>query len=157
MNVWFLVAAVAVVFVFGYRFYAKLLALDIYRLDRNYSTPAQTRADGRDYVPTHPQLLLGHHLAVVGGAALFAAPMAAVAWGWIPIFLWITLGGAVVAGTYALGGFWLSVRQPNGWRDVVTRLIGRPARVSLYLAALAALAIVAAASAGLAGSILMGL
>src|SRR4051794_8874943 len=106
MNALFLVAALAVVFVFGYRFYAKLLALDVFRLDKNYSTPAQTRADGRDVIPANPHLLFGYHCAAVGAFAAIG-PVVALAWGWVPAFLWITIGSAVVAGTYALGGFWL--------------------------------------------------
>src|SRR6266481_6868404 len=154
MNVWFLIVAMAVAFVFGYRFYARLLALDIFRLDENYSTPAQTRADGREYVPTHPHFLFGHHCAAVGGATMFAAPKAAIAWGWIPAFLWITLGSAVAAGTYGLGCFWLSLRNPKGLREVTASLIGRQARLALFLLAIATLVIIAAASAGFAASIL---
>lgn len=154
MNALFLVAAMVVVFVFGYRFYAKLLALDIFRLDKNYSTPAQSRADAREYVPTHPHLLFGHHLAAAAGATLLAAPMAAAAWGWVPAFLWITIGSAVAAGTYGLGGFWLSLRHPKGWRQLAADLAGPHTRLALFLFALIALVILLAASAGLTAAVL---
>src|SRR5256885_11509588 len=145
MNVWFLIGALAVAVAFGYRYYAKLLALDIFRLDANYSTPAQTKADGRDFVPTNPHFLFGHQLAAVGGGALFAAPLAAAAWGWVPVFLWIVLGSAVVSGTYLLGGFWLSLHYPRGLSDVAASLIGRHARRALFVLALVALVILIAA------------
>lgn len=154
MNAWFLVAALVVAFVFGYRFYAKLLALDIFRLDKNYSTPAQAQADGRDYVPTHPHVLFGHHLAAAGGVALFAAPIAAAIWGWVPAFLWITAGSAVAAGTYSFGAFWLSLRQPKALREVARDIIGPGTRTVLFVFAIAALAILVAVCAGVAAALL---
>lgn len=154
MNALFLAAAMLVVFAFGYRFYAKLLALDVFRLDENYSTRAQTHADGRDYVPTHPHLLFGHHLAAITGAATFAGPIVAIGWGWVPAFLWITIGTAVAAGTYGLGVFWLSVRHPeNPWRTAHA-LIGRSARAALLLLIPPVLLILIAAAAGFTASLL---
>ncbi|MFL6621630.1 MAG: carbon starvation CstA family protein [Sulfurifustis sp.] len=154
MNVLYLMAAMATAFVFGYRFYAKLLALGIFRLDKNYSTPAQARADGNDYVPTHPHLLFGHHIAAVGGGALFAAPVAAAAWGWVPAFLWIIAGTTVAAGTYGLGSFWLSLRVPKSLRATATDLLGRHAARVLLLFAVVALLILVAAAAGMAAVVL---
>lgn len=154
MNILYLVAAMATAFVFGYRFYAKLLALGIFRLDKNYSTPAQARADGNDFVPTHPQLLFGHHIAAVGGGALFAAPLAAAAWGWIPAFLWITVGTAVAAGTYGIGGFWLSLRVPKSLRATAADLLGPHTARVLLLFAVIALIILAAAAAGMTAVVL---
>ncbi len=154
MNALFLAVAMIVVFAFGYRFYAKLLALDIFRLEENYSTPAQTRADGRDYVPTHPHLLFGHHLAATSGVVIFAGPIVALGWGWVPAFLWITVGTAVAAGTYGLGVYWLSVRHPENLPAVAGGLVGSWARAALLLLIPTALLILIAAAAGLAASLL---
>ena len=154
MNALFLVAATVVAFVFGYRFYAKLLALEIFRLDPNYSTYAQSRPDGEDYVPTHPHLLLGHHVAAITGITAFAAPILALTWGWIPVFLWITIGSTVAAGTYALGSFWLSSRHPEDIGPLARDLLGARARVALRLLTVTALLILVAASAGLAATLL---
>lgn len=154
MNALFLVAATVVAFIFGYRFYAKLLALDIFRLEPNYSTRAQSRPDGQDYVPTHPHLLSGHHLAAITGVATFAAPAVALAWGWIPVFLWITIGTAVAAGTYSLGGFWLSSRHPEDFGQLIYKLIGARARLLLLVLSVVALLIAIAASAGLTATLL---
>lgn len=154
MNTLFLVAAATVAFVFGYRFYAKLLTLDVFRLDPNYSTRAQSRPDGQDYVPTHRHLLLGHHVAAVSGVTAFAAPAVALAWGWIPVFLWIMIGTTVAAGTYALGSFWLTSRHPEDLGRLAAGLIGRRARILLLILAVAALLILIAASVGLTATLL---
>ena len=148
MNALFLLAALVLAFVFGYRFYAKLLALDVFRLDAQYSTPAHARADGRDYVPTHPHLLFGHHLAATTGVAAFAAPLVALGWGWVPAFLWITIGSAVAAGTYGLGSFWLAARHPGNPADSAALYFGRQSRVALLALMLFALLILVAAAAG---------
>jgi carbon starvation protein len=154
MNTLFLVAAAAVAFVFGYRFYAKWLALEIFRLDVNYSTRAQSRPGDQDYVPTHPQLLLGHHVAAITGVGVFAAPVVATAWGWIPAFLWIVVGTSIAAGTYGLGSFWLVSRYPEDVGQSAARLIRRRARTLWRLLSAAMLLVLVAASAGLAASLL---
>lgn len=154
MNALFLVAATAVAFVFGYRFYAKLLALDVFRLEEKYSTPAQARSDSRDYVPTHPHVLFGHHVAAVTGVAVFAAPLVALGWGWVPAFLWITIGTAVAAGTYGLGSFWLVARHPENPADIARRLAGPGTRLALLVLMLLALLILVAAAAGFAATLL---
>ncbi|HEY8554913.1 MAG TPA: carbon starvation CstA family protein [Burkholderiales bacterium] len=154
MNGLYLAAATLVVFAFGYRFFAKLLALEIFRLEANYSTPAEAQADGRDYVPTHRQLLFGHHVAALTGAAAFAGPIVAAGWGWVPAFLWITAGSAVAAGTYGLGALWFAGRYPGNLADAAGRLVGSWARAVLRIAVPLVLLLIAAAAAGLGASIL---
>ncbi|MBI3899697.1 MAG: hypothetical protein HY308_15585 [Gammaproteobacteria bacterium] len=154
MNALFLLLAVAVTFAFGYRFYAKLLTLEIFRLEENYSTPAQALADAYDFVPVHSHLLLGHHIAAVTGVTAFVGPLVAASWGWVPAFLWLTIGSTVAAGTYALGGFWLAVRRPHGIGRTAAELISDHVRLPLLLLALVILFILVAACAGLVASVL---
>ena len=54
-------------FVLGYRFYSKFIAERIYRLDRDFPTPAHTMRDDIDFIPTHPFVLWGHHFTAVAG------------------------------------------------------------------------------------------
>lgn len=96
---------------FGYRFYAKLLAVAVYGLDDNYSTPARERPDAHDRVPTNPHFLFGHHAAAIAGLTVVGAALA-VAWGWVPVFLWVVAGTVVGAGAFGMAGLWLSVRRP---------------------------------------------
>ena len=48
----FLLIVAAIVLVLGYRFYSKLLALWVFGLQANYSTPAYERADDIEFFAT---------------------------------------------------------------------------------------------------------
>jgi carbon starvation protein len=111
MNALLLVVLAALAFGFGYRFYAKLLAVGIFRLSADYSPSASLpppRARAADRL-----VILGHHAAACSALAP-AAVLAALAWGWVPVFLWIVIGTTIAGGLYALGGLWLRIR---GARD----------------------------------------
>lgn len=107
----FLLIVGAIVLALGYRFYSKLLALWVFRLQANYSTPAYERADDSEFFATNRHVVFGHHFAIVAGATTLAGTGVAVIWGWIPAFLWVVAGTAVAGGTYALGSLWLAVRH----------------------------------------------
>jgi carbon starvation protein len=95
----------------GYVFYSRFLAGQVYRLDPAYRTPAHSLRDGVDYVPTHRMVLWGHHFTSVAGAAPIVGPAIAVIWGWLPAFLWVTIGTVFFAGMHDLGALWASVRN----------------------------------------------
>ncbi|MEC9053238.1 MAG: carbon starvation CstA family protein, partial [Actinomycetota bacterium] len=84
----------------GYLLYAKFLGERIYRLDPAYATPAHEMNDGVDFVPTNKFVLWGHHFTSVAGAAPIVGPAVAVIWGWLPAFLWVTLGTVFFAGMH---------------------------------------------------------
>lgn len=83
----------------AYRFYSKFLAAKVFALDAKNRTPAHTRSDGKDYVPTNRWVLMGHHFAAITGAGPLIGPVLAAQFGFLPGLLWIligvTLGGAV--------------------------------------------------------------
>ncbi len=95
----------------GYLLYSRFLAERVYRLDPAYATPAHELNDGVDYVPTNKFVLWGHHFTSVAGAAPIVGPAIAVIWGWLPAFLWVTLGTIFFAGMHDLGSLWASVRH----------------------------------------------
>lgn len=95
----------------GYAFYSKFLANKIYALDDSLPTPAHQLEDGVDYVPTNKYVLWGHHFTSVAGAAPIVGPAIAVIWGWLPAFLWVTVGTVFFAGAHDLGALWASVRN----------------------------------------------
>ncbi|MDN8605141.1 carbon starvation protein A [Corynebacterium ureicelerivorans] len=94
----------------GYVLYSKFLSERVYRLSDAYTTPAHTMEDGVDYVPTNKYVLWGHHFTSVAGAAPIIGPAVAVVWGWVPAFLWVTLGTVFFAGMHDLGALWASQR-----------------------------------------------
>ena len=130
MNGIFLALFGGLVFFLGYRYYSKLIADKIYRLDPNYVTPAHKYKDGVDYVPTNKWVLWGHHFTSVAGAAPIVGPAIAVYWGWLPALLWVTLGTVFAAGVHDFGTLVLSVR--NKGQSVGTladKLIGQRAKI----------------------------
>ncbi|QFG67392.1 carbon starvation protein A [Ornithinimicrobium pratense] len=95
----------------GYALYSKFLAEKIYALDDSRPTPAVMLDDGVDYVPTNKYVLWGHHFTSVAGAAPIVGPAVAVIWGWLPAFLWVTIGTVFFAGMHDLGALWASIRN----------------------------------------------
>ncbi|GAA4880033.1 carbon starvation CstA family protein [Serinicoccus chungangensis] len=95
----------------GYALYSRFLATKIYALDDSRPTPAHQLEDGVDYVPTNKYVLWGHHFTSVAGAAPIVGPAIAVIWGWLPAFLWVTIGTVFFAGMHDLGALWASVRN----------------------------------------------
>ena len=95
----------------GYLLYSKFLGKKVYQLSDAYSTPAHTMEDGVDYVPTNKYVLWGHHFTSVAGAAPIIVPAVAVIWGWVPAFLWVTLGTVFFAGMHDMGALWASQRH----------------------------------------------
>ncbi|MFK5584693.1 MULTISPECIES: carbon starvation CstA family protein [unclassified Serinicoccus] len=95
----------------GYFLYSKFLAARIYALDDSRPTPAHEFQDGVDYIPTNKFVLWGHHFTSVAGAAPIVGPAVAVIWGWLPAFLWVTIGTVFFAGMHDLGALWASLRN----------------------------------------------
>src|SRR5690554_4135310 len=95
----------------GYFLYSKFIAEKIYRLDPDFKTPAHEYEDGVDFVPTNRFVLWGHHFTSVAGAAPIVGPAIAVIWGWLPAFLWVTLGTVFFAGMHDFGALWASSRN----------------------------------------------
>ena len=110
----------------GYAFYSKYLAKRVYRLDKNFKTPAHELSDGVDYVPTNKFILWGHHFTSVAGAAPIVGPAVAIIWGWLPAFLWVTLGTVFFAGMHDLGALWASTRNKGrSIGSLAARYIGK--------------------------------
>lgn len=117
----------------GYFLYSRFLASRIYKLDENFRTPSHEMRDGVDYVPTNKFVLWGHHFTSVAGAAPIVGPAVAVIWGWLPAFLWVTLGTVFFAGMHDLGALWASVRNRGRSMGMISgRYIGARGR-ALFL------------------------
>ena len=95
----------------GFFVYSKFLALVVFKLSDKFRTPAHEFEDGVDFVPTNKFVLWGHHFTSVAGAAPIVGPAIAVIWGWLPAFLWVTLGTIFFAGIHDAGAIWASVRN----------------------------------------------
>ena len=98
----------------------------VYELDAKAKTPAELYFDGMDYVPAHPEVLLGHHFASIAGAGPIVGPITAAAlFGWLPAYLWCILGSIFFGGVHDMGSIVASIRH-KGYSvgEVVDRWIG---------------------------------
>lgn len=111
MNAVFLIIIGMAMFAFGWFVYSKFVAEKIYQLQEDFVTPAHELRDDIDYVPTNKYVLWGHHFTAVAGAAPIVGPAVAVYWGWLPAFLWVTIGTVFFAGIHDSGALWASVRH----------------------------------------------
>jgi carbon starvation protein len=93
-GTWFVVAAVCS-FSLAYRFYSSFIAAKIMALDDTRATPAEVKEDGRDYVPTHKWVLLGHHFAAIAGPGPLVGPTLAAQFGYLPGTLWLIFGACL--------------------------------------------------------------
>ncbi|HEX6955050.1 MAG TPA: carbon starvation CstA family protein, partial [Agromyces sp.] len=94
--VWFVFAAVCT-YLIGYRFYSKVIERYIARPDDRRATPAEVRADGKDYHATDRRVLFGHHFAAIAGAGPLVGPVLAAQMGYLPGTIWIIVG-VILAG-----------------------------------------------------------
>ena len=150
MPALYLVIVSALVAIIAYRTYGAFLAARVLTLDDLRRTPAHTRADGRDYVPTHPLVLFGHHFAAIAGAGPLLGPVLAAQFGWAPGFLWLLVGSVLAGGVHDLVVLTASVRSggrslANIAREQVSPLSGAATAIAIVfvmMVATAAMAIV---------------
>lgn len=74
--IWFVFAAVCT-YLIGYRFYSKVIEKFLVRPNDLRATPAEYKADGKDFVPTDRNVLFGHHFAAIAGAGPLVGPILA--------------------------------------------------------------------------------
>ncbi len=94
--IWFVFAAVCTYIVF-YRFYSKFIERNLVKPNDRRATPAEYKADGKDYVATDRRVLFGHHFAAIAGAGPLVGPVLAAQMGYLPGTIWIIVG-VVLAG-----------------------------------------------------------
>jgi carbon starvation protein len=97
----------------------------LFGIDNSRQTPAVTRYDGIDYVPSHPAVLFGHHFSSIAGAGPIVGPIMASYFGWLPALLWILIGCVFVGAVHDFAALFLSVR--NGGKSigyVIEKLMG---------------------------------
>ena len=97
----------------GYIFYGSFLAKK-WGVDPNRETPAHTSYDGKDFVPANPAVLMGHHFSSIAGAGPINGPIQAAIFGWVPVFLWIVIGGIFFGAMHDFGALFASIRHNGG-------------------------------------------
>jgi len=127
-------AACFLLYVVVYRFYARYLGRNVFKLDPSKSTPAHDVNDGVDYVPCRRGILFGHHYASIAGLAPMLGPAIAVIWGWLPGMLWVVLGTLFIGAVHDFGALVVSMRNRGlSIGKVAEDLIGKRAKSIFHL------------------------
>lgn len=100
----------AVCFIAAYITYGSWLAKQ-WGVENDRVTPAHELEDGVDYVPAAAPVLLGHHFASIAGAGPINGPIQAAVFGWVPVFLWITIGGIFFGAVHDYAALFVSIRH----------------------------------------------
>ena len=79
----------------AYLIYGRYLAKK-WGVDPDAKTPAYEMEDGVDYVPADTNVVFGHQFASIAGAGPINGPIQAAMFGWLPVMLWILLGGRIL-------------------------------------------------------------
>ena len=102
--------------------------------------------DGVDYVPAKTPILLGHHFSSIAGAGPINGPIQAALFGWVPVFLWIVIGGIFFGAVQDFGSIFVSIRhQGKSLGEVIEENIGHRCKVLFTVFAWLVLLLVIAA------------
>lgn len=110
MNVAVLLIVAAVLFFLAYRFYARFIA-KLFDENDNQPTPACALRDDRDYVPTKPVILFGHHFASIAGGGPIIGPTVALLFGYLPVWLWAVVGTIFIGAVQDMTVLFASIRE----------------------------------------------
>ena len=70
-----------------------------------------TKEDGQDYVPTDGWVVFAHQFSSIAGAGPVTGAIQAAVFGWVPVFLWIILGGIFFGADYRFWCLYASVKN----------------------------------------------
>jgi carbon starvation protein len=111
LNAIWLIVAAGCIFMLGYRFYSRFLALRVVQLDDRRATPAERLEDGRDFVVTNRWVVFGQHFAAIAGPGPLVGPILAAQFGYLPGTLWIVIGGVLGGAVQDFVTLFCSVRR----------------------------------------------
>lgn len=80
-------------------------------IDPNKKTPAYEMQDGVDYVPADTNVVFGHQFASIAGAGPINGPIQAAIFGWLPVLLWILIGGVFFGAVQDFASMYASVKN----------------------------------------------
>ena len=80
-------------------------------IDPKAKTPAYELEDGVDYVPADTNVVFGHQFASIAGAGPINGPIQAAIFGWLPVMLWILIGGVFFGAVQDFAAMYASVKN----------------------------------------------
>ena len=128
MNTLVIVAIAAVCLLAGYTLYGRWLA-NKWGIDPKAKKPAYTKEDGKDYVPTDGWVVFAHQFSSIAGAGPVTGAIQAAAFGWLPVLLWILLGGIFFGAVTDFGALYASVKnEGKSMGLLIEKYIGKTGR-----------------------------
>ena len=118
----------AVVLVAAYLLYGRWLAKK-WGINPKEQTPAVKYNDGKDYVPTNGWTVFSHQFSSIAGAGPVTGAIQAAAFGWLPVLLWVLLGGVFFGAVTDFGALYASVKNDGKSMGVlIEKYIGKTGR-----------------------------
>ena len=128
MNGLVIVLIAIVVLAAGYLLYGRWLA-NKWGLDPKAKTPAFTHEDGQDYVPSSKLTVFAHQFSSIAGAGPVTGPILASVFGWVPVLLWLLIGGLFFGAVQDFGALYASVKNDGkSMGMIIEKYIGRTGR-----------------------------
>ena len=110
MNTLVIVLISAICLASAYVLYGRFLAKK-WGIDPKAKTPAVVHADGQDYVPTDGWTVFSHQFSSIAGAGPVTGAIQAAVFGWVPVLLWILIGGVFFGAVTDFGALYVSVKN----------------------------------------------
>ena len=153
MNSLVLLIICIAVLVCGYIFYGGWLCKQWGVGESNQPTPAHRMEDGVDYVPAKAPVLMGHHFSSIAGAGPITGPIGAAMFGWLPVTLWVLIGGIFFGGAHDFGALFASIRHDGqSIGEVISANMSRRAKRLFIIFSYLTLILVVAAFASIVAS-----
>ena len=109
--------------------------------------------DGVDYVPAKAPILMGHHFSSIAGAGPITGPIGAAMFGWLPVTLWVLIGGIFFGGVHDFGALFASIRhQGKSIGEIISLNMSKRAKQLFIIFSYLTLILVVAAFAAIVAS-----
>ena len=128
MNGIVLMLVAAAVLVCGYLFYGRWLA-NKWGVDVEALTPARRMEDGKNFTPASAFTVFSHQFSSICGAGPVTGTIVAMAFGWVPVVLWVLIGGIFFGAVHDFGALYASMKN-NGksLAQLIEKYIGKTGR-----------------------------
>ena len=128
MNTLVIVLIAVVVLGLGYVLYGRHIAKK-WGIDPKAETPAVKYNDGKDYVPTNGWTVFSHQFSSIAGAGPVTGPILASVFGWVPVLLWLLIGGLFFGAVQDFGALYASVKnEGKSMGMIIEKYIGKAGR-----------------------------
>ena len=125
MNTLVIVLIAAVILFGAYVVYGSWLA-NKWGIDPKAETPAVKYNDGKDFVPTNGWTVFSHQFSSIAGAGPVTGAIQAAAFGWLPVLLWILIGGVFFGAVTDFGALYASVKnEGKSMGMIIEKYIGK--------------------------------